>query len=204
MLQQNETVLQQQIARADNETAELKRSLQQITFGGNIEADEESVQSRKELLGELKRQQAANTILRDVCEEAFPQTVYEHTGQKIKSVKATNDSSALAGFINTSGEELRINQDISDVTADSRSFAAAGVIKDVNFSDLRPRNHESENVPRGCRIQTHGYMGANWETPSGCCRGLRHNLGHIGAPSLAKRRVPARLDEQLGSGPVYY
>jgi hypothetical protein len=148
MLQQNEFVLRQQIVRADNETAELERSVQHITVGGSTEADEESEQSKEELLEELKRQQAANTTLRDMCEEALSQTVYERTGQKIKGVKATNDSSAIAGFINTSGEELKINQDISDVTADNRSFTAAGVIGNVDFNDLRPGWSGGDNARR--------------------------------------------------------
>jgi hypothetical protein len=137
MLQQNEVILQQQIAQADSETTGLEHSLQNFTADSKTEADEESEQSKEELLEELKKQQAASTALRDMCEEAFSQTVYERTGQKIKGVKATNDSSALAGFINTSGEELKINQDISDVTADKRSFSAAGVIKNMDFKDLR-------------------------------------------------------------------
>jgi hypothetical protein len=89
MLQQNEVVLRRQITRVDNETAELERSLQYITVGGSTEADEQSEQSKEELLGELKRQQPATTTLRDMCEEALSQTVYERTGQKIKGVKAT-------------------------------------------------------------------------------------------------------------------
>jgi vacuolar-type H+-ATPase subunit E/Vma4 len=115
---------------------EIKHSLQQLTSGGGNE-NEESEQSRQELLQELKRQQAANTVFREMCEEALSRTVFERTGQKIKGIKATQDSSALAGFINASGEELKINQDISDVTADNRSFAAAGVIKNLDFKDLR-------------------------------------------------------------------
>jgi hypothetical protein len=43
-----------------------------------------------------------------MCEEALSRTVDERTGQKIKGVKATNYSAAVAGFINTSGEALNI------------------------------------------------------------------------------------------------
>lgn len=116
---------------------EIGHSLQQLAVDGGNE-NKESEQSRQELLHELKRQQAANTLFQEMCEEALSRTVFERTGQKIKGVKATRDSTALAGFINASGEELKINQDILDVTADNRSFAAAGVIKNVNFKDLRP------------------------------------------------------------------
>jgi vacuolar-type H+-ATPase subunit E/Vma4 len=118
---------------------EIEHSLQQLTIGESTEPDEESEQSKQELLQELKRQQGTNTALRNICQEALLQTVYKRTGQKIKGVKATRDSSAVAGFINTSGEELKINQDISDVTANNRSFAVAGVIKNLDFKDLHPR-----------------------------------------------------------------
>lgn len=144
MLQQNEILVRQQIAQADNETAEIERSLQQLTVDRSSElnhASEESgdsEQSRQELIRELGRQQSANTAFREMCEDALSKTTYERTGQKIKGVKATNNSSALTGFINTSGEELKIDQDISDVAADNWSVVVAGVIKNVDFKDLRP------------------------------------------------------------------
>ncbi|KAH8701327.1 hypothetical protein GQ44DRAFT_586082, partial [Phaeosphaeriaceae sp. PMI808] len=143
MLQQNEVVVRQQIARADTETAELERSVQQLTVRRSSELShvsqqsKESEESRKELLQELERQQAANNTFKEMCEEAISRTIYERTGQKINGVKATNNSSALTGFINTSGEESIIDQDISDVSADNWSIAVAGVIKNVDFKDLR-------------------------------------------------------------------
>ena len=94
--------------------------------------------SRQELLEEIRQQKASNDTFRKICEEALSRTTYERRGQKIKGVRATNDSSALAGFINTSGEESKIEQDISDVTANNRSFAGAGVIRNLDFRDLRP------------------------------------------------------------------
>ena len=33
---------------------------------------------------------------------------------------------------------------------------------------------------------------------------LRHNFGQSRAPSLAMQRVPARLDEKLGSGILHH
>jgi hypothetical protein len=157
MLQQNEAVVRQQIARADNGTLEVERSMQQLAasrggeFSSVPQQCSESERSRQELLQELERQQAANNAFKAICEEAFSRTVYERTGQKIKGVKATNNSSAIAGFINTSAEEERIEQYISDVSADSRSIAVAGVIKNLNFKDLRPGGADegdSDNVRR--------------------------------------------------------
>jgi len=144
MLQQNEAIIRQLIARADDETTDINHSLQQLTAARTNEQDDvlkqskESEQSKQELLQELEKQQAANAALKEMCEEDLSETVYERTGQKIKGVRATNNSSAITGSINTSGEESRIDQDISDVSADSWSIAVAGVIKNVDFKDLRP------------------------------------------------------------------
>jgi Fungal N-terminal domain of STAND proteins len=137
ILQQNEVVLRRKIAKTSSEKTEIERGLQQMSIDGSTEQNNETDQSRLELFQEIQRQQASNNVFRTMCEEALQSTVYERTGQKIKGIKATNDSSALAGFINTSGEELRIGQDISDVTADQRSIAVAGVVKGFNFKDLR-------------------------------------------------------------------
>ena len=139
ILKVNEAELQQELSTAGTEMVQIEHSLQKLTVGGSTESDKESEQSKQELLQELKQQQASKITYREMCEEALSATVYERTGQKIKGVKATNDSSALAGFINTSGEGLKIDQDISDVTADSRSVAAAGVINSIDFKDLHPR-----------------------------------------------------------------
>lgn len=141
MLQQNEVVVRQQFVHADTETAEIDRSVQQLTLNSEpnrvSQQSEESEQSRQELLQELGRQQAANNVFKEMCEEALSKTIHQRTGQKIKGVKATNYSSALAGFINTSAEESRIAQDITEVSADNRGIAVAGVIKNLNFKDLR-------------------------------------------------------------------
>jgi hypothetical protein len=139
ILKANEADLEHELTRSGKEMVDIEQSLQQLTVGGSTELDQESEQSKQELLRELERQQAASTALRNMCEEALSRTVYERTGQKIKGIKATNDGLALAGFINTSGEELNMNQDISDVSADNRGFVVVGVVKNMDFKDLRSR-----------------------------------------------------------------
>jgi hypothetical protein len=79
MLQQNETVLQREIARADSETAGIECSLQQLSVGASTELSKESEQSRQELLEEIRKQQASNDAFRKMCEEALSRTVYERT-----------------------------------------------------------------------------------------------------------------------------
>lgn len=70
-----------------------------------------------------------------MCQKALSRTVYKRTGQKIKGIKTTNNSITLARFINTSGEEMHVNQDIEDVSADNRDIVVVGVIKNMNFKD---------------------------------------------------------------------
>lgn len=142
MLKQNEIALQREITRAGTESADIERILQQLPINANTELSEESEQSKQELLEAIHQQRAYNELLQEECEEAFAKTVCERTGQKIRHVKATNHSSALTGFINTSGEELRIDQDISNVTADNWSIATAGVMNNVDFVTL----HKSRPV----------------------------------------------------------
>ncbi|KAG4435557.1 hypothetical protein IFR05_008968 [Cadophora sp. M221] len=139
ILEATEADLEQELTRAGKEMVEIEQSLQRFTVGGSTERDEESEQSKKELLRELERQQAASTALRNMCEEALSRTVYQRTGQKIKGIKATNDGIALAGFINVPKEELNISQDISDVSADNRGFVIVGVANNIDIKDLRPR-----------------------------------------------------------------
>jgi predicted nucleotidyltransferase len=139
ILEATEADLEQELTRAGKEMVEIEQSLQRFIVGGSTERDEESEQSKKELLRELERQQAASTTLRNMCEEALSRTVYQRTGQKIKGVKATNDGIALAGFINVPGEELNISQDISDVSANNRGFVIVGVANNIDIKDLRPR-----------------------------------------------------------------
>ena len=137
MLKQNEAVIQQEVARADSEDVRIANAMQQLSRYENTGRGEELEDSRQKLLLEMGQQQASNDNFRKMCEEVLSRIVQERTGQKIKGVKAINHSSAVAGFINVSDEEMRIDQDISDVTAENRSFAGAGVIRDLNFRDLR-------------------------------------------------------------------
>jgi chromosome segregation ATPase len=144
LLQQNEADLQRQIAQAGDETRAIELSMQQLPTGNDDELTaasprlREAEHSRKELSHELEKYRAANQTLIEMCAEALSQTVYQRTGQKIKGVRATNNSSALTGFINTLGEESKIDQDISDIKADNYSIAVAGVVKNLDFKDLRP------------------------------------------------------------------
>ena len=137
ILQQNEAVIQREILRAESERTAIESSLQQLSVS-TTQPNEEAERSRQELLEEIRQQKASNDTFWRICEEALSRTIYERTGQRIKGVRATNDSTALAGFINTTGEQLKIDQDISDITADKRSFAGAGVIMNMDFKDLRP------------------------------------------------------------------
>ena len=136
-LKQNEAVVQQGIARANSEIVGIESAIQQISTYENTERGEELEESRRELLQEMRQQQASNETFRKVCEEVLSRTIQERTSQRIRNVHAILNSSAIAGLINVSGEEARIDQNISDVRAENRSFAGAGFMNGVNFRDFR-------------------------------------------------------------------
>lgn len=120
MLKQNEVVMQRQIAQAGNETREIELTIQKLLAANDnalVTKDpqlEELEKSKQEVLYELEAQKAANQTFVRMCEEALSQTVHQRTGQTIKDVRGTNNSTALAGFINTDGDEHEIEQVISD------------------------------------------------------------------------------------------
>lgn len=159
MLQHNEVVIRQQITQAEVDEDERAHNLQQLTDSESNEPHFSSLlarerdQSKHQLLQELEKREATNSIFREICEEALSKTVYERTGQMIKRVKATNHSSALAGFINTSGQEHSIFQDISDITADNRSIAVVGVVRDFDFKSLYTTVGSGSAPGKGSEIQ---------------------------------------------------
>lgn len=139
MLQQNEVSLQRQIDQAVSRGMGIVGALQRLSDGGSIQQSEESERSRQELFYVMQQQKTSNDTLQKMCEEALSRTVYERTGQKIKGVKATNNSAAPTGTFISSGEDPKIDQDISDVTADNWSFAPVGYFKGMDFKDLWPK-----------------------------------------------------------------
>lgn len=138
ILEANERFIQQENVQADNQGAEIERSLQQLTLQGSTEPGHESDQTIQELRQELERQKAINASCKEMCDEALAKTVYARTGQNIKGVKATNYGTAVTGFYNASEQESKIRQDISGITADNWGIAVTGVARDVDFKSLRP------------------------------------------------------------------
>ncbi|KAK7936084.1 hypothetical protein PG985_001579 [Apiospora marii] len=58
-----------------------------------------------------------------LCSESIPKTVTELKQQKIRNVKTSADSVAHVGIFNEREGADKINQDMSDVTTDNKSFA---------------------------------------------------------------------------------
>ena len=148
--------------------------------------------SRQELVQEIRQQQASNETFRKICEEILSRTVYDCTGQKIKGIKASEDSTAVAGFINTSGEELKIEQDIC-VTADKRSFAGADVIKNMNFKDLHSSPAADHTGYRGWEVSNL----LRWSNPT-FSSGVRLSLSHALVTSLF-RVWPVREHQNINN-----
>ena len=130
-------MLRNEIIGADNELPAVESSLARISVRDNNPQAAKDDQSRDELLAEMRHQQASNTSFRRACEEALSETHYKQTGQRIKNVRATDDSAAFVGDVNVSGHDIKGDQDISDISASNRSVAAVGRIGNVDFSNWR-------------------------------------------------------------------
>ncbi|KAH7344304.1 hypothetical protein BKA66DRAFT_434342 [Pyrenochaeta sp. MPI-SDFR-AT-0127] len=101
------------------------------------EGEEDGGVQRTLALKEVEEQSRLLQADQDSSEVLVTQIKIHHTMQKIRDVKASEDSTALAGFINTVADP-KVEQDISGVAADKRSFAGAGVIMGLVFKDVHP------------------------------------------------------------------
>lgn len=132
MLGHLETLLNKKLAETNEDRKVIVRY--------EAEALESSgVGDKQDLIRELGQQRAMIDAVQGICEKALKTVVFERTGQTIRDVKATNNSVALTGFINAEGGETRIEQDISQIAADGRSIAVAGVVNSVDFAALYPQ-----------------------------------------------------------------
>ena len=95
MLQQNEIMLRNEIVGVDSELPAVESSLARLSVGSNNMQSAEVEQSRDELLAEIRHQQASNGSFRRACEDALSETHHKRTGQKIKNVRAIEDSAAF-------------------------------------------------------------------------------------------------------------
>lgn len=131
MLKNFEVNLQQTIAQMTSEQAALVRQEQAVVQARD--AHEET----SDLLEELRQQRATTEALLKTCEAALARTTNRPSGQNIRGIKSTNHGTAVAGVINPSGQEVAMQQDISDVSADTHGLSLAGVINNLDFSTLR-------------------------------------------------------------------
>ena len=142
MLKSNEIRLDEENERANRELAIIENSLKQLSISIRDEFNEESKWNLEQLLEEMQEQKASNEVFRKTCEEAILKTRNIHNGieQDIKNTKADNNSRAVAGLVNTSGEVRKIKQNISDTSAIRESFAGAGIFQGLDLSIPSSRN----------------------------------------------------------------
>ena len=142
ILKDNEVRLNEEKAQANRELAATESSLEQLSVSIRDEVNEETKRNLEQLLEEMQEQKASNEVFRKACEEALLKTknIYNGIEQEIKNTKADNNSRAVAGLVNTSGEAQKIKQNISDTSAIGGSFAGAGIIQGLDLSIPSSRN----------------------------------------------------------------
>ncbi|KAF7535317.1 hypothetical protein G7Z17_g13225 [Cylindrodendrum hubeiense] len=137
MLEHMEALLGKKLAEANNDLKAV------VLYEAEALASRD-VEEKEDLVREFGQQRAIINAFQGICEKALKTVVFERTGQTIRGVKATDHSVTLTGFVNAEGKEMGIEQDISDITADGRSIAVAGVVNNVDFTTLYSTMQQSE------------------------------------------------------------
>jgi hypothetical protein len=137
MLGHLETLLSKKLAEAKEDRKAIVRYEAEALASSDVE-------DKQDLIHELGRQRATIDAFQGICEKALKTVVFERTGQTIRDVKATDNSVTLTGFVNAEGKEIHIEQDISQIAADGRSIAVAGVVNNVGFTALYSQMQQSK------------------------------------------------------------
>ena len=130
MIKSNEIRIKEEKARVNRETMAIESSLKQLSFSVQDEVDKESKRNLQQLVKETHGQKASNEIFRKNCEEALlrNENIYDQIEQEIHNTTADNNSRAVAGLINASGNIRNVKQIISGTSASGGSFAGSGII----------------------------------------------------------------------------
>ncbi|KAK8063253.1 hypothetical protein PG996_007905 [Apiospora saccharicola] len=85
---------------------------------------------------QLQLYKAAAEHFYRLCSESIPKTVTEVKQQRIRNVKTSAGSVAHVGIFNEREGAEKINQDISDVMTDNKSFAITGTANGIDLNQM--------------------------------------------------------------------
>ncbi|KAK8112526.1 hypothetical protein PG984_013052 [Apiospora sp. TS-2023a] len=85
---------------------------------------------------QLQLYKAAAEHFYRLCSESIPKTVTEVKQQRIRNVKTSEDSVAHVGIFNEREGAEKINQDISDILTDNKSFVIVGTANGIDFDQM--------------------------------------------------------------------
>lgn len=115
------------------------RQISEMTIAEVSPSDQGSFEElRHDAQRELGFLRDDNWRLQRTCEDALKKLEATRTTQKIKNVSASEDSIALAGYVDTDND-FRVDQDISNVMAKKNSLVIAGVAKNIDISSFFAR-----------------------------------------------------------------
>lgn len=132
MLLAKENEIKSEGSAVGKQIAEVDTQMKQLSIIDDNESGY-SHENRSELLADLRRERTLLEGYRNVCEEAVSKIHYNRNGQVISNIEMDDSSKLMVGFINTDGEELQMNQNITGVTATHGSRGIVGVAKNVNL-----------------------------------------------------------------------
>lgn len=145
-VQNYENTFQQELVRADRDSAEIERTMEELRIAHGYPQNEEEEADSKQLLEELQAQKKINEDLQTMCKTAM--SSLGATIQHIEGVTTEESSNSLAGIIGASSG-LR-EQKISNISAKKESFAFAGThSKDLDLSNFAAPRRDKKDSSKG-------------------------------------------------------
>ncbi|KAH7556747.1 hypothetical protein BM1_06181 [Bipolaris maydis] len=122
--------------------------------------DNESNEAMKELISELQHLKSSSQTYCQLSEEALSETMSQRTGTNvsIRGVTVTDQGLTINGVISETGEELKIQLDISDVTVKDQGIAVNVVADKLDLSAILAARNEAVRLHAGDKKPVEGKM----------------------------------------------
>ncbi|KAF1828070.1 hypothetical protein BDW02DRAFT_635403 [Decorospora gaudefroyi] len=172
-LEEHEKDIERKIAVAKSTEAKIEKEMGKLRIAPNIASDnaeqeqqelsqasndEEFNEAKRELMSELQHQRSSNQAYCQLSEDALGKTMSQRTGTKvsIKGVTVTEQGVIINGVISETGEELKIQLDISDVTVKDQGIALNVVADKLDLDKIFAARNEAVRLHAGDKATVEG------------------------------------------------
>lgn len=154
-----ETKIEEEIRKlniASGITSSNTDQAQQKSFPASV--DDESNEAMKELMSELQHLKCSSQAYCQLSEEALSKTMSQRTGTNvsIRGVTVTDQGLIINGVISETGEELKIQLEISEVTVKDQGIAVNVVADKLDLNPILAARNEAVRLHAGDKKHVEG------------------------------------------------